>query len=249
MNMLRLEVDVAALARWAHNRRIASSDAGYLLHAAMRKAFGEHAPQPFVYLEAENGGRGEVLGYGPASDAELFRGLERLGDDHGEPWLRQGFRLTERCCKAFPGQWEEGRVLRFTVLACPLRRCKSAGDDGVRRTLERDAFLVDLERAGRNGLPAPDRTGSYIAWLEEQLARDNAAGLEECRLLGHRLIMPVRRGETGHAGAPHTLGKRPEARFEGVLSVRSPEGFAALVARGVGRHRAFGYGMLLLRAL
>jgi len=29
--------------------------------------------------------------------------------------------------------------------------------------------------------------------------------------------------------------------------VRDPTGFAALLARGVGRHRAFGFGMLLLR--
>ncbi|MFG1478963.1 type I-E CRISPR-associated protein Cas6/Cse3/CasE [Xanthobacter sp. V4C-4] len=32
----------------------------------------------------------------------------------------------------------------------------------------------------------------------------------------------------------------------GTLSVRDAEAFGVLLARGVGRHRAFGYGMLLL---
>ena len=33
----------------------------------------------------------------------------------------------------------------------------------------------------------------------------------------------------------------------GALTVTDPDAFAALLARGVGRHRAYGYGMILLR--
>jgi CRISPR system Cascade subunit CasE len=39
----------------------------------------------------------------------------------------------------------------------------------------------------------------------------------------------------------------PDAVLEGVLEVVDGEAFAALLRRGVGRHRAFGFGMLLLR--
>jgi CRISPR system Cascade subunit CasE len=39
----------------------------------------------------------------------------------------------------------------------------------------------------------------------------------------------------------------PDASFSGVLVVEDPEKFAGLLAHGVGRHAAFGYGMLLLR--
>jgi CRISPR system Cascade subunit CasE len=35
--------------------------------------------------------------------------------------------------------------------------------------------------------------------------------------------------------------------LRGELTVADPDAFSALLARGVGRHRAFGYGMLLLR--
>ena len=35
--------------------------------------------------------------------------------------------------------------------------------------------------------------------------------------------------------------------MQGTLEVIDPTMFAGLVANGVGRHRAYGYGMLLLR--
>ncbi|MCY4060014.1 MAG: type I-E CRISPR-associated protein Cas6/Cse3/CasE [Gammaproteobacteria bacterium] len=35
--------------------------------------------------------------------------------------------------------------------------------------------------------------------------------------------------------------------MHGVLVVRESDAFAQLVRRGVGRHRAYGYGMMLLR--
>ena len=37
--------------------------------------------------------------------------------------------------------------------------------------------------------------------------------------------------------------------MQGNLTITEPEKFACLLARGVGRHRAYGYGMLLLRPL
>ena len=42
-----------------------------------------------------------------------------------------------------------------------------------------------------------------------------------------------------------TMG--PDVVMQGRLRVSDPQAFAQLLARGVGRHRAFGFGMLLLR--
>jgi CRISPR system Cascade subunit CasE len=44
------------------------------------------------------------------------------------------------------------------------------------------------------------------------------------------------------------VSEGPEATFHGTLEITDPVRFADLLARGVGRHRAYGYGMLLLRA-
>jgi CRISPR system Cascade subunit CasE len=41
--------------------------------------------------------------------------------------------------------------------------------------------------------------------------------------------------------------ERPVARITGTLQVETADAFAHLIARGIGRHRAFGFGMLLLR--
>ena len=39
----------------------------------------------------------------------------------------------------------------------------------------------------------------------------------------------------------------PDAVMRGILTITDAEAFFNLLTRGVGRHRAFGYGMLLLR--
>jgi CRISPR system Cascade subunit CasE len=39
----------------------------------------------------------------------------------------------------------------------------------------------------------------------------------------------------------------PEASFSGILRVIDGAALSAALARGIGRHRAFGFGMLLLR--
>jgi len=38
----------------------------------------------------------------------------------------------------------------------------------------------------------------------------------------------------------------PDVTFTGTLEVTDSAAFSALLARGLGRHRAFGFGMLLL---
>ena len=39
----------------------------------------------------------------------------------------------------------------------------------------------------------------------------------------------------------------PDVVMRGVLTVTDPDAFSNLLAHGIGRHRAYGYGMLLLR--
>jgi CRISPR system Cascade subunit CasE len=39
----------------------------------------------------------------------------------------------------------------------------------------------------------------------------------------------------------------PDVTFSGTLAVQDPAAFHGMLSRGVGRHRAFGFGMLLLR--
>lgn len=40
---------------------------------------------------------------------------------------------------------------------------------------------------------------------------------------------------------------RPDAEFAGVLAIEDGATFSRALARGLGRHRSFGFGMILLR--
>ena len=39
----------------------------------------------------------------------------------------------------------------------------------------------------------------------------------------------------------------PDAVMRGILTITDSDAFSELLAHGIGRHRAYGYGMLLLR--
>jgi CRISPR system Cascade subunit CasE len=84
-----------------------------------------------------------------------------------------------------------------------------------------------------------DREAVYSRWLDGQLRRGGASRLE------HAELVEFRREGMRRGGGPRL--ERPNAVLEGVLAIEGPHAFRALLARGVGRHRAFGFGMLLLR--
>lgn len=125
----------------------------------------------------------------------------------------------------------------FQVECCPVTR---NGKDGKVR--EKNAFLAACDAAPQGGV---DRGQVYTAWTGAEIARDGAAELLECSMKGFQLFTPVRR--KGKDNLPRSIGQRPRARMDGVLRVADAGAFAALLARGVGRHRAFGLGMMLLR--
>ena len=70
-----------------------------------------------------------------------------------------------------------------------------------------------------------------------------AARLEDFTLDGFANVRLLRKAE----GAGRRDFQRPQALLGGILQVQDGDAFHTLLARGIGRHRAFGYGMLLLR--
>jgi CRISPR system Cascade subunit CasE len=107
---------------------------------------------------------------------------------------------------------------------------------------EVDAFLAKAWQVGSE--MHVDRTAVYEEWLREQFERDGAARIEQVRVESFRLGSLLRKTQ-GRDRITRRTG-RPDVRYRGVLVVREPDTFGGLLARGVGRHRAFGFGMLLL---
>ena len=82
----------------------------------------------------------------------------------------------------------------------------------------------------------------YTEWLSTQLDRSGGASLdtERTKLVSFQRIRAYRKRRGRHS-------EGPDALMRGVITISNSQAFAALLARGVGRHRAYGYGMLLLR--
>ena len=236
LHMLELRPDPQRLISFAEGQginRADDEDLGYLAHAWLNALFGELAPKPFRLLAGQRR-HPCLLGYSKGS-ADQLRDHARtfalpsalaVANLDGAPFTRR-----------MPATWSPGRRLGFEVLVCPVTRQDQK---------EKDVFLRRLE-ATSDAEPPPSREKAYIQWLADQLLP--AARLEHGCLAGFQLIRVLRRSQQKAPGAHRNAPRltRPQALLRGVLQVEDGATFNRCLARGVGRHRAFGYGMLLLR--
>ena len=247
--LIRVPVAMDRLARWAgergwvsHRAHITGFDEGRALHHLVDEVFGPGTLRPFRLLVAPGRTMGSLYGY-CESDGGILR---EAGQIQAPPEHLSVLKIDRLEGKAIPTAWREGRRIGFDLRVRPVRRLKKdleAGSRPFRKGAELDAFLVEALRrhpGNPEGMAgdAQARETVYLDWLAEQL--DPAAELDRqaTRLVRFQRVR-ISRGTAGPDG--------PDATFHGALKVNDPERFTALLARGVGRHRAYGYGMLLLR--
>lgn len=212
-------------------------DDGYLTHCIMRELWQERAPTPFVLR-----GSGRVLdawGYSRADAAALIEHARAFGD----PSLVAGIAGLEAVASKAMPRFEEGRRLGFLLRACPVVRLASA-KNGHSAGAEVDAFLARCFAAGEQ--TEVSREEVYRDWLTRKLGQQARTGVtvERVRVAGMSRERLVRRTQ----GEERTASRleRPDVRLEGDLIVADGERFLACLAHGVGRHRAFGFGALIL---
>ena len=237
--LLHTQPDPQRLAAWAARHRLLDSqgDLGYAIHALLHAAFGEQAPQPFRYLDAEQG----LLAYTRLSAAELAQHAALADPDVAAALgLGQTLHHAGLSARPFPTQWAAGHALGFEVRVRPIIREGKTGR-------ERDAFLAAIEKSGGREL---DRSEVYVEWLRDLLARQGGAELVDATVTRYQQLGVTRKSQKSASDeARHSrLVSGPDAVLVGQLRVTDPPAFAQLLARGVGRHRAFGFGLLLLRS-
>jgi len=142
--------------------------------------------------------------------------------------------------KAMPVSFPMGGVYNFEVRACPVVR-KGRGSKSFSPGAEVDAFLAEVEKAGQDGVV--NRESVYRSWLKETIERSGAVRCEGVRLSAMKRSRFFRRGTHKEA----KFIERPDVTFAGRLRILDQKKFQELLLRGVGRHRAFGFGMLLVR--
>jgi CRISPR system Cascade subunit CasE len=225
LHLLRIPVDAPRLLRFAAAHGITQEDEtlGYTLHAWLSALFGAHAPKPFRYFER----RQEILAYAHDDAATLIAHAQAFA----MPQAWAALEANGVASKPMPAVWRAEQRLRLEVLACPASR---QGKE------EKDVYLRALDRLGDK---APARGEVYQAWFERQWA--SAVQLAKVELLGMRARVRLLRRSRNSANRLRSV-ERPEVLFAADAVITDPERFQTLLARGIGRHRAFGYGMVLL---
>ena len=231
LTLMQCHPDPRRLATWATRFGLTAGgeDLGYALHALLATAFGDAAPKPFRYFDDARG----LLAY-TMQDSETLQ----LVAQTAAPEVYATLGLERLAARSFPTEWGAGRRLGFELRVRPIMR--------TREGRERDVFLAALDKhAGTDGSLC--REAVYSDWLTRELARNDAAKIEQANLDGFQLSASLRKGAHADGKRPARRVAGPDAVFSGVLTVGDPAGFATLIERGIGRHRAFGFGMLLLR--
>lgn len=240
LHLIRMPLRVSHLARWAAERGWVQRhgfDEGRALHHLLAETFGRAEVQPFRLLVPPRSDSANLYAYTRASAASLRDRAQAIALPEHLALLDLA-RLQD---KPMPSAWLSGQRLGFDLITRPVRRLSSPL--GVfAKGAEVDAFLAHVLHTHPDSPPETqetDREAVYLEWLGQRFA--GAALL--CP--GQSRLAKFRRTRVARGGA---ASEGPEATFHGTLEVADPARFADLLARGVSRHRAYGYGMLLLRA-
>jgi CRISPR system Cascade subunit CasE len=252
--MLRLPLDPNALAGyaaergWMHRR---GYDEGRALHHLLVESFGR-APgrgafQPFRLLVPPRGGTASLYGYSPLAPETLRETARTIAPPEALALLP----VERIAAKPMPEDWRQGQLLGFDLRAFPVVRLSAGlpattdhrGEPRAARRAgaELDAFLAHVLRQAPGGDPTlqeAKREGVYLDWLTARLAPAAELIRNRTRMVRFQRIRTQR----------DSLSEGPDVVFHGSLRVVDPAAFAHLLARGVGRHCAYGFGMLLLRA-
>ena len=250
--MVYVPLDMLALSRWSGHRglmRRGVFDEGYAFHVLLSSVFGKAALQPFRLFRPSRGRHATLYAYSDRKRQELRDVAAAVGPPDSLEVLDIGRILT----KPMPSRFVVGQRLGFDIRVRPVRRLASQLHDSqsgrvLRKGSEIDAFRVELLhgspdgwRDSDGGTPATgiSRESVYTDWLSERLTGVATIRVDSCRLAAFRRTRTIRGTGLGPEG--------PDAVLHGECIVRDPAEFAARLRRGIGRHRAYGYGMLIPR--
>lgn len=239
LQMIRAEININHFHRWMGNKRLADPD--HAMHCLLTECFGETAPKPFRLITPDyrknNRDKepvGLLYGYGTADAGDM----KETAEIHADPLQCKAIPLSKLESKPVALNWKTGKRLGFEVRIHPTRRVKRpVGNNGKSHMAEYDAFMMQALDSRRE---TRKREDVYQDWLSERLQRNGGALMEFARLKSFRRVRSLRKRQARYI-------EGPDALMQGTLAVGDPAAFTELLKQGIGRHRAYGYGMLLLK--
>lgn len=258
LQFVSVPLSMQALGRWAADRRYGwairkktdgggasvNFDEGRALHHLLSEMFGSGAFQPFNVRIPPGSDRGVIYAYARTDLSELLETARACA----APETLEIVDLNAISFKDMPAAWESGRRYGFEVRIKPIRRLSKPlllpNGKTMPKGAEIDAYVLEGLRGAKVGTVLTpdtkvfrDRQAVYSDWLAEKL-KDAARLGEDIRLAHYRR----------HLASRMTAGvEGPDAVIQGTLEVTNPLLFSEVLASGVGRHCAYGFGMLLLR--
>ena len=248
-HLVRARIALGDLARWAGERgwgggrRGLVYDEGRALHHLVDEVFGPGLLRPFRLLVPPRHTHGNLYAYSRLDAPALHQAAQILaGPEH-----LNVLALHRLESKPMPGEWSSGQRLGFDLRMRPTRRLRSplpTPSGPLRQGTEMDAFWHEAlckHPESRDGMENTGRTRTevYLDWLTEHISSAAALDRRASRLVRFQRNLVARGGKSVEG---------PDAVVHGTLTVIDGPAFARLLAHGVGRHRAYGYGMLLLNA-
>lgn len=248
LQMIRAEIDIRQFQRWMGSRRMEDPD--HAMHCLLMECYGELAPKPFRAVLPRGAATGVLYGYGNVGADSLSEQAAAFADPIQASILpKDGLQS-----KPMPGQWQVGKRLGFEVRIRPVVRLERDSarmsaevsrilrDGGLRPGSECDAYLYEALQHPNKGTMDRSREDVYAEWLSRQFERRGGA---ELNTASTKLVAFQRSRAVRKLHAKSSEG--PEAVMRGNMTVTDSEVFLNLLSHGIGRHRAYGYGMLLLR--
>ena len=233
LQMLRADVSVRDFHRWMGTRQLQDPD--HAMHCLLTECFGDLAPKPFRLITQRGAAKGTLYGYGTA-DATALREASGL---YACPLQARIIPASSLDSKPMPTEWQAEKRLGFEVRIRPVVR--RSRNSEARPGKEWDAFQLEAMQHPIGEMKR-SREEVYREWLSERLKAQGGVDLD----LGETALVSFQR--TRAFRKLHTRpSEGPDAVMRGVLTITDADAFAGLLAHGVGRHRAYGYGMLLLR--
>ena len=256
LRMVRGDVDLREFNRWMGTRRFQDPD--HAMHCLLKECFGDFytnktpagiAPQPFRLVATRGASVGCLYGY-TRVDADALRESAAICACPLQARVLPADRIDD---KPMPTEWRVGLRLGFELRVRPIVRLErdqsrvpddrnfAFRDGGRRDGRECDAFQYEALQHPR-GEMTRTREEVYVDWLDKQFERRGGAVLDRCetKLVSFQRTRAVRKLHRRYS-------EGPDALMRGELEITDGAKFSKLLADGIGRHRAYGYGMLLLR--
>lgn len=239
LHLVKVPLRADRLASIAKRRqiRIGDLDDGYLAHCLLTELWQTRAPAPFILRGS--GRTFDIWGYSQTAAPELIEHARAFGD----PDILSALDTVEAISSKPMPRFAKGRHIGFLARVCPVARL-SKPVNGHRAGAEIDVFLSKCFAA--RPAESLSREAVYREWFATRLSDTSATGavVERVSVAAFSRTRLVRRTQ-GNVRDARPL-ERPDVRLEGDLVIEDGDAFLRFLAHGVGRHRAFGFGALIV---